>query len=51
MPINRENLTRMLLLYPAMTLKVVDHDLLAGTQAENQTNPVFDHPGETMRVN
>jgi DUF1365 family protein len=51
MPINRENLTRMLLLYPAMTLKVVGMIYWQALKLKIKQTPFFDHPGKTMRVN
>lgn len=49
-PMTRQNLTRMLLLYPAMTLKVVGMIYWQALKLKLKQTPFYDHPGETMRV-
>jgi hypothetical protein len=51
MPMNRRNLTRMLLLYPAMTVKVVGTIYWQALKLKLKQTPFYDHPGETMRAN
>jgi len=48
---NRQNLTRMLILYPAMTVKVVAMIYWQALKLKLKQTPFYDHPGETMRVN
>ncbi|WP_372681717.1 DUF1365 domain-containing protein [Desulfosarcina sp.] len=49
-PMNRQNLTRMLILYPAMTLKVVAMIYWQALKLKLKQTPFYDHPGEKMRV-
>lgn len=49
-PMNRQNLTRMLILYPAMTVKVVAMIYWQALKLKLKQTPFYDHPGETMRV-
>jgi len=51
MPINRQNLTRMLILFPAMTVKVIGMIYWQALKLKLKQTPFYDHPGETMRVN
>lgn len=51
MPINRQNLTRMLLLYPAMTVKIVSMIYWQALKLKLKQTPFHNHPGETMHVN
>jgi len=50
-PMNRQNLTRMLILYPAMTVKVVAMIYWQALKLKLKQTPFYDHPGETTRVN
>lgn len=49
-PINRSNLTRMLLLYPAMTIKVISLIYWQALKLKLKRIPFFDHPGEKRRA-
>lgn len=44
-PLNRGNLTRMLLLYPAMTLKVITLIYWQALKLKLKGTPFYDHPG------
>ena len=46
-----QGLTRMLLLYPAMTVKVVAMIYWQALKLKLKRTPFYDHPGETMHVN
>jgi DUF1365 family protein len=50
-PLNRQNLTRMILLYPAMTVKVVAMIYWQAFKLKIKQTPFYDHPGEKMQVN
>jgi DUF1365 family protein len=50
MPINRQNLTRMLLLYPAMTVKVITMIYWQALKLKLKQAPFYDHPDEKMHV-
>ena len=51
MPMSRRNLTRMLILYPAMTVKVVAMIYWQALKLKFKQTPFYDHPGEKMRAN
>jgi hypothetical protein len=50
-PLNRSNLTRMLLLYPAMTAKVVAMIYWQAFKLKLKQTPFYDHPGKQMPAN
>ena len=50
-PINRTNLTRMLLLYPAMTVKVIMMIYWQALKLKFKQTPFYDHPGGKRPAN
>jgi uncharacterized protein len=50
-PMTRQNLTRMLLLYPALTVKVVGMIYWQALKLKLKQTPFYDHPGEAMHSN
>ncbi len=51
MPMNRQNLTRMLILFPALTVKVVGMIYWQALKLKIKQTPFYDHPSEAMRAN
>jgi hypothetical protein len=51
LPINRANLTRMLLLYPAMTVKVIAMIYWQALKLKFKQTPFYDHPGAKRTIN
>jgi DUF1365 family protein len=49
-PINRQNLTRMLVLYPAMTVKVVAMIYWQALKLKLKRAPFYDHPAEKLQL-
>jgi len=50
MPMTRQNLTRLLILYPAMTVKVVAMIYWQALKLKLKQTPFYDHPGRKLRV-